>query len=471
VSGEWRQIMGHEKYTPTPFIVNAIQQLRQAHDHVLIVSDSRAYTDWLRNRIPGLLVMTDLIPDYETLPELDRTFIDILVMSRCASIIGPPRSAFSCLAANLGGSRVTRVDAMVPAGREAAILLDGINLLRREVELTPFLRGIVARDICWYADIFPDRMSRRHGIHVVRQALELDPDFGGAHARLAREAAWAGDFELAREAVTRAMGIAQAVQIHEDPLAEALATAIAIEALATVTWARQRRFRWRFDSRGRRRDALRASVASMHGQLERFAALTPYQMYHPATLHALRFVTGIVEWLSAASDELLKRLSATIARLPRGRVAEARFLRANLERHRQMMFFDPVLDYVERVAIYVSQVVAAGLIRGTPAGDGPAQGNLDGLWTSASGLQWIDGWALGADGDGLVVVSAQGAEPSFAGAGPLFLERPDVNRAFDRPAGSLHGFRIPAPISWTSLSGAGRPVMTVVTAAGGRSAF
>lgn len=471
VNGEWRQILGHEKYTPTPFILLAIRQLRQSGAHVVVVSDSRAYSDWLSSRFHDLLVMADLIPDYGSLSELHRTFIDILVMSHCASVVGPPRSAFSGLAANLGTAPVIRADAMVPAGGEAAILLDGVNALRREVKRSPFLRGMVARDICWYADVFPDGTSPHDRIHLVRRAVRLDPDFCGAHLRLARDTAWAGDFDNARKAVARAMRIAQAVRIHEDPLAEVLATAIAVESLAVMMGGSRRRVMRRLNSSRRRRDDVRAEVAYMHGQLEMYATLAPYQMYHADTLHALRFVTAIADWLSAAGDDLLQDLGAAVARLPRGRVAASQFLPASLDQHHRMNPFDPVLEYVERVAICVSQVVAASLILGAPERDGLAEGKVDGLWTSASGLRWIEGWALGADGGTLVVASAPGAQPGFAGAGPLFLERPDVNQALDRPPGSLHGFQIPAPIGWTSISDGDRPVMTVVSPTGERRAF
>ena len=97
VEGDWRQVLQHEKYVPTPFIEHAIGVLSREQT-VLILSDNAMYLDWLRTRLPSVVTADRIIPGYDGLSEIHRALADILLLSHCRTIVGPPTSSFSGLA-------------------------------------------------------------------------------------------------------------------------------------------------------------------------------------------------------------------------------------------------------------------------------------------------------------------------------------------------------------------------------------
>ena len=100
VTGDWRHLIAHEKYTPTPYVEYAIEQLSDGdHKQVLVLSDNDDYLGWLRRRFTTVKTAPEIVPGYASLTEAQRALADILVLSHCAAIIGPPSSSFSRLAA------------------------------------------------------------------------------------------------------------------------------------------------------------------------------------------------------------------------------------------------------------------------------------------------------------------------------------------------------------------------------------
>jgi len=80
VTGEWRHIMHHEKYTPLAYVEHAIEQLGLGDANALILSDSEACVDHLRARYERLVVPSELLPGYDRLTESQRALaVDVTV--------------------------------------------------------------------------------------------------------------------------------------------------------------------------------------------------------------------------------------------------------------------------------------------------------------------------------------------------------------------------------------------------------
>ena len=235
IDGDWRHVVGHEKYSPTPFVHQAIERLTEhGRRRALLLSDNAQYLAWLKDRFPTLITSAEVIPGYAGLTQLQQALADILLLAQCEPIVGPPSSAFSRLAANLGPGELVRADRMVPPGRERVVLRTGIAASRRHAADAQFFSALVARDICWCLDVFSDTMPLGQQQSLARRAVELDAGFLAAQARLARVAALAGDWRSALRAAGHATRIGQAAERHDEPLMEALATDIACKCIAAV---------------------------------------------------------------------------------------------------------------------------------------------------------------------------------------------------------------------------------------------
>ena len=233
VEGDWRHVLPHEKYLPTTFIEGAIEGLGR-DQAVLVLSDNDRYLEWLQTRFPSTIGAAELVPGYAALSEVHRALADICLLSRCQTIVGPPSSAFSWLGANLGPGAIIRADALVTAGREREVLLDGIAE-RRSGDEAPYRRRLLARDICWCLDVFSDELDDAEVLRLARDAVRLDEDFSGAAARLARIAAVGGALDIAQSAAARALALAEPVQRYPDAIFEALATDIVVTCCALLS--------------------------------------------------------------------------------------------------------------------------------------------------------------------------------------------------------------------------------------------
>ena len=234
VDGEWRHLVAHEKYAPTPYVEHAIERLSAGGGQVAVMSDNRLYLSWLDARFPAVVTAEAMVPGYEALTGDQRSLADLLVLSGCRTVVGSRRSAFSRLATNLGGGRPVLADELVAAGEELDVLRLGIQRRLPDAREPGFWRPLVARDLCWCADVFADALTvgeRRGHAHL---AVGLEPDFGGAAALEARMAAMDCDFGAAHRLAERALAVAETVEAHPDPLVEALATDVAVRCLGLV---------------------------------------------------------------------------------------------------------------------------------------------------------------------------------------------------------------------------------------------
>ena len=244
---------------------------------MLIVSDNDEVVTFLRGRYDAIRRPRDIVAEYDRWSDLQRAFADSLLLSRCRGIIGPPNSAFSRLGANLAGLRLVPADRLAPADRAHEIVRTGIERGLRDTKGWGAFRPLLSRDICWYLDVFGEELPKAERRDLARQAVHLQPDFCGAVARLARISALVGSTRDATRASARALGMAEAAEVHDDPLVEGLATAIMVGCIALTDklQARPAGGGWRGLFGGRLRD--RRLIERLRRQLVRCEGLVAHQ--------------------------------------------------------------------------------------------------------------------------------------------------------------------------------------------------
>lgn len=469
VFGEWRHVMAHEKYIPTPFILSAVETLSGAdHRPVLVVSDNDDYVEWLKQRYAGIHTARDIFPGYMGLTELQRALVDILAMSRCEPIVASPRSAFSCLAANVGPAPIIRADRMLPKAQE---LLRGIEHGMREMARRDCLRSLLARDICWYLDIFGESLQLSEQLVLAQRAVELEAKFLGAQCRLARIAALAGNRRQARIASRRALRIAHRFDKHADPLVEGLSTIIAAGCLAVAEHLRMSKF-------------TRVLANVMPGLLGSYRRLR-YRM----VIRTMKRDVGLCEslnphWLDRrgivlnlhyqiAAIELLLNGSSLWGHLVAGEIIAARDHETNLmalrrsgfECHQADKFFDPVLRDLERVTIRFARAIGEAMAEAGFNRRGQGLGSVDGIFKSLSGLQWISGWAADTNADRNVLAVGFSQDKTAYG-GPIFITRDDVAAELRDPGAAKSGFAFPVPLHVRAIRGNDAPKLFALTTSG-----
>ena len=122
VTGDWRQFMAYEKYVPMPFIEAAITKLsegwQEARPDPVRQRSLHCLSSWTASTAPARRGTS--VRGHDSLSELHKALADILILSRCRSIVGPKSSAFSHLGANLGGATLVGADRFAPEGGEGA---------------------------------------------------------------------------------------------------------------------------------------------------------------------------------------------------------------------------------------------------------------------------------------------------------------------------------------------------------------
>lgn len=336
VTGDWRTFMAYEKYVPLAFIERAIEVVSgPAQTPVLVMSDSPACIAHLRARFPQIRSQDEIYPGYSSLGELDQAFADIVMLARSRTIVGPKRSAFSRLGANLGQVEFVEADRLAPPGREGALLADWIE---RNCETGGWLEPFVARDICWYLDVFGDDLRPRRRLRLARRAADLEPDFTAALAREAREAALLGRRKEARTAARQAVSLGRLAARHADPLVDALAAQIAAASLALAIDARR-------SSRGK---PVEKRLRLLRRHLKACKTLKPHQMRFAGILAQLAYQVDAAAWLAAPeprTDPPSPPAATAVTGLAAYRSAER---------------FDPVLIDLETVSARLSAQITGG---------------------------------------------------------------------------------------------------------------
>jgi hypothetical protein len=454
VTGGWRHVVHYGKYAPVPYVELAIEQLaEQGTAPVLVVSDNSRLLSWLQDRHRAVVTAAEIVPGYRDLPEILQAFADILLMARCHALVGPSCSAFSLFAAHVGCGQVIPAEELVPPGEGSSVLLSGIIELQEDVPGAPFLAGLLARDIVWYLDVFGDALAPGAQLELASRAVALDPAFAGARTRQALTASLVGDREGARGAAVEASRIAAAEDRHDDPAIDALAAQVAVECFALVLGRRSRR-RWRAAGRRaarRHRRAMEGALPRLHRDLARLAGLEPTELDRAEILANLRWMVGTVTWLSHADDDVLAALASGLARWDSASVAIGSFRPPNEgARHTYARHFEAVVRNLERSVVYLSQAVGSAMAPSGLDGTARVRGHVDGVRTSRSGMQWLEGWVVETDARPASFIAGYaldvGPRTHHAGGAAASFRRSDVDDILANPGGSDSGFRIPVAL-------------------------
>jgi hypothetical protein len=335
VTGGWRHTVTHQKYVPTAFVNRALTAFAAGGRRALLVSDSTDYVAYLRSWFP-VLTPEELVPGYERLNETQRALADMLLLSRCNPIVGPSASAFSRLAANLGGAIVARTDSLVPAGEERECILSGVAGATELASLSELWRKLTAHDLCWLLDVFGDTLDLSKQHDLAAKAVRLDPEHCAALCRLGRIAALAGKRRSALKATTHAIAIGEQIDSHDDPLFEALATHIVVTTLAV---------------RGRDADS---GTETMHRAYDRLTRLAPYWFGQEEVLPRLSYLIDVAQTVSAQPFLRRQRLARSMRRDMRRPSQTIGWQTDGMAQHRARPLFDPLLRDLDRITRHVS---------------------------------------------------------------------------------------------------------------------
>jgi hypothetical protein len=454
VTGDWRQFVKVEKYMPMAYVEFAIETL-SAPDRspVVLVSDNEPYIRYLKTRF-NLIRPADIVAGYADLTELQRAFADILVLSRARRIAGPRRSVFSQFAAHLGGLKSLSVDDLMTADDARRLLRDGIARGGKEAERSDVLRPVLARDICWFLDVFSDELAVGEQIILAQRAAKYEPDFCGALNRSAAALALAGNYKLSRKASLRALrAAALAADRHADPLFETLATSISAEVLALALGAprhgRRRLSEWlglasivRHFKGGVDR---RVSLDDIKRSLKRCKTLAPFQIHRGTVLKNLRFQIAALAWLTTANCRLSEITKTTIKSTDSEPLFLPSWRPSGFSKLQAAGNFPQAVRNLEVVTIRIARAIGTAL--SSASSHPPPFGNVDSITTSPSGLRWINGWAYNGDVGGTQLAVGYVYNDAVISGGVTFLARPDVAAALNDPRALNCGFAFPLPLA------------------------
>ncbi len=451
VSGGWRHSMYYGKYMPLPYVTYAVEELSRGAGHVLVLSDNALLLAWLRRRFDSIVAAADIVPGYDQLHVMLRAFADILVMSRCGSLYGPSDSAFSTLAARVGGRHVMPADRLVPPGGERTVLYSGIRRAETDLTESPFLRPFVARDIDWYLDVFGDGVPLGEQLRLARRAAALDPDSMGVTARLAHVAALHGDRQEAATAAAAAVRMGRVVEGIPDVLVESLATQVAVECFELVLGRRHRgrlRALRRRATPAERRATIRSALDGLQSSIQLVRETQPYEFDSGAIAENLRDLVGMVEWLSEADDAVLTALEDRSVSWDGTAVDMGLFREPTPGAHYdEATIFQGVVRNFDRAVIHLSQAIGSLMTPVREDRTAPVRGHADEVTASKTGVQWLRGWVVenvereGRLVGGLALVTSA----DFTGGAATTFTLPDFDAIVGPTAGSSVGFRMPVP--------------------------
>jgi hypothetical protein len=329
-------------------------------------------------------------------------------------------------------------------------LRDGIARAGEEARRSKVLRPLLARDICWCLDVFPDRLAMGEHLDLARRASRCEPDFCRALNRRATVLAFAGDVRASAQASSRAGRAAARAETHADPLVESLATSISarvVVALGARRHGERRLLKWlglasRLGRLGGGTDR-EAMLDDLERSLERCEALRPFQTHHRDVLVNLRFQLAAMAWLTAADD----RSRETVRRAMRPMESEPLLLPSwrpsGFSRLGGSGSFPQTLCNLEVVTIRIARAIGAAL-SGGPSRP-PRGGQVDTIGACPSGLRWATGWAYDADAGRSDLAVGLLSNDGIVSGGTTFLSRPDVAAAVGDTRALHCGFAFPVP--------------------------
>jgi len=451
VSGRWRHSMYYGKYMPLPYVAYAAEELSRRAGHLLVLSDNAMLLSWLRRRFDSVVTAAEIVPGYALLPVMLRAFADILVMSRCGAVYGPSDSAFSSLAAHVGGRRVKPADRLVPQGDERGVLLSGIRRTESDLAESPFLRPFVARDIDWYLDVFGDAVPLGEQLELARRAAELDPDSICVTARVAHLAALHGHRQEAAAAAASLARMSRVAEDNPDALVESLATQVAVACVALALGGTHEGgpgAPGRQPEPEERRTTMTSALEGLRSSVQLVRETDSYEIDNEALADNLRDLVAMVEWLSGADDAVLTDLARRGSSWD-GTAVDMEVFRAPTPgaHYDDTSVFPAVMRIFDRAVIHVSQAVGSLMTPVREDRTAPMRGYVDEVTAGPTGMQWLRGWVaetVAREGrlvGGLALVTWA----DFAGGAATTFTLPDFDTIVGPTYGGTVGFRMPVP--------------------------
>lgn len=428
VTGDWRQFVPVEKYVPMAYVEFAIEFLSGTdRSPVILVSDNEEYVRYLKTRFDVIRLPSDIVAGYAELTELQRAFADILVLSRARRTVGPRASSFSQLAAHLGGLKILSVDDLMAEDDARRCLRDGIARAGNNAKRLEFIRPLLARDICWFLDVFSDNLAVGDQIALARQATRLEPDFCGSLNRSAAALARAGHRRASEKASWRAQRAATIADRHADPLVESLSTSISAKALELAFGIDRKTI-----------------LDDIKRSLKTCETLAPFQIHHHGVLINLRFQIATMAWLAA--DNWSREIAKKTIKLADSEPPSLQSWRpSGFSILRGSGSFPQVLRNLEVLTIRIARSIGTALSRAVSLSS--SLGHIDSITTSPSGLHWINGWAYNADVSRTELAVGYCFNGAVVSGGVTSLARPDVAAALNDPRALNCGFLFPVPLA------------------------
>lgn len=395
VTGDWRQFVSVDKYLPSPYVELLIKRLSvDGVVEVVLFSDNLKYLTCLKNQFPEIRTSDELVPKYYNLTEIQRALADILVLSRSNFIVGPKSSAFSCLAANIGNLKVRGISEFMSESEASEFLKYAIRNFKSRDILPVVYHSLIARDICWFLDMFPDALCLEERIDFAAKALRFEPDYCGALNHLAIGKAMAGKPIESLNASSNSFRIAETVICHCDPLLESLASSIS-SAVLTVGGGTNIQLNSSIGSMNigvKRKESISLEIAQLKKDLDKCEALAPFQINHNDVLLNIRYQLAFLKWLTTAELDVAETVRNYLLLDLNDMSFFSDWRPSGFSILRVTGSFPQVLRNIEAVTIRVTRAINAALSSKVPQVSRVF--HIESIETTASGVRWVHGSAF-----------------------------------------------------------------------------
>lgn len=384
VTGNWSQTMPVEKYLPTGFVEHFIARLAEESDLPLVVfSDNADYISHLLGRFDRIWTVADLVPGCGDFSEAQQAFVDVFMLSGASRLFAPVRSAFSQLAASIGGVKVQSVYDSMGSADAFLILESHLHNAFSNDQPSPFQK-LLARDICWMLDVFTERLTPDARLAWARRAVSCDPTFSIAKTRLAFAWLHLGCVEPAALEAEAAGILAQDVSLYHDSLTDSLACEICVAMFQLCAFCSDAPTEIR-------RDVLQRAETL----LDRWEQLNPAMIYREDVLLNLRFLVQSMRWLVSGHEPLRERVLQGFQQACSAPAETLKWRRDGFTTlHTLVSAFPGLLRHVEDVSLKVSSAFGQGLSMAPRSQLGhPLRCGFERVYCSQSGLRWALGWA------------------------------------------------------------------------------
>lgn len=454
VTGDWRQFVPVDKYMPTAYVEFVIKRLTgDKGTPVVVISDNAPYVSYLRTRFEAIRLPSEVVGGYGALTEVQRALADILVLSGARRIVASNASAFSQLAAHMGGVAIQSIDDVMPEGDAQRCLREHVEGTAIEPEWSAVLRPLLARDICWLLDVFSETLTVGEYAALAARAVEYEPDFCGALNRLAAASVVGGTYERSQDASSRALRVAATARRHADPLVESLTISISATLLALALGTRARNGPESRAPSGihrlirmlRRRIDYHVGLAEVLWSLRRCERLSPFQIRHAEVMWHLRAQRALLRWVFAAPEQLRDVVTQSIVAPEPEPLFLSAWRRSGYRTLNATVGFPQVLRNIEVPTIRIARGMGSALSKAPHRV--PAKCVVESVTTSVSGLRTVNGWAYDPDAGRTGLAVGYVGDDGLVSGGITFLARPDVARAVNDARATHCGFSFPVPLS------------------------